>query len=257
MIAAASLSLLVCFFVGCSSKQTTYDGGTGHQIGIYDGPDVFAPSLRACFTMVQSIEGTPAETLHVDRIHSGRLSDFDLLIFPNGDPRTFSTIFGPVGRSTLREWVASGGNVIGFGGGATILASDTIDWPGVGVVAATAIWPVDALVPRNNYDLVGLQRYSAPAALPIPPNIESLYYAGPEFHPLNDPTLTVLYTYVRTGSVAAICGDYGLGRYFVAGFLPEFEEGTLRDSTNFADGLTDPESEWDIISSAIQWCRQR
>ncbi len=250
------LGVTLCF-AGCSlGGKSKPVNRPKVDVGIFTGEGSFTPSVKACFAAVKTLNFT-VDTLTEADLASGNFDRFGTLIIPAGDDHAYSSYLGPVGRGFIKQWVATGGGYIGFGGGGTLAMSDSIDWPGIGLIPGVAIWPVSQIVPWPYFNLTSLHIGTTPGPVRGLNSYMSLYYGGPEFYPTNAQDLYVPYLYDVTGGVAAVTARSGMGHVFVTGFQPEFEEGSMRDSTNFADNLTDPESEWDLIGEAIRYCIQR
>ena len=60
-------------------------------------------------------------------------------------------------------------------------------------------------------------------------------------------------TYTDTGFAGMIAFEYGNGTVFLSSPHPEYEEGSMRDGTDFWDSIPDPDSEWDLMLKVCQW----
>lgn len=250
ILAGLSLHLVM----GCVEDRTTPKGaGPPADVGVYGGDGTLDASVRASFAAVADA-GFSSDTLTLADIVAGGLDRFRVVLIPGGDAHTYSTDFGPVGRSQLRQWVSSGGGYIGFGGGGAVAASDSGNWPGIGLVSGSALWPLSQIAPYPHLAMteVVAPEHRGPVARRI--RYQTLYYGGPEFRPTDPSRIFADYNYQLTGTPAALTAEYGFGRIWVAGFQPEIEEGSPRDSTDFGDDFQDPDSEWELIKAALEHC---
>lgn len=228
---------------------------TGRKIGVYSGVGADSASVRASIEALRW-GGFEWDTLTEADLVGGGINRCRAILVPGGDQRRYSDYFGPVGRQNIRQFVAAGGGYIGLGAGGGLAASDSIDWPGVGLIYAATLFPVNQIVPWPGYGLTPIVHSGDSETLTWGDRLNSLYFGGPEFFPLGASRDRVVYRYGVNGGVAAIRTEYGLGHVFAAGFQPEFEEGSMRDSVAFADNLYDPESDWDLIKAAARYCLQ-
>ncbi len=192
--------------------------------------------------------------MSLEEITGANLGRFACLLFPAGDAHYYSELSGPVGRGNIRSYVASGGGFIGFGAGGAFAATDSGNWPGVGLIPGTTRYPSASIVPNPYYGMIEIEKGPSPGLVARGSRYQSMYRGGPEFFPTNERAVTVDYHYFEVGSAAAIGGEFGIGRFWVAGFQPEFEEGSARDGTNYGDDLSDIESEWELIDAALNTC---
>lgn len=244
-------SLILTFSSGCDKVQPV-NSGEGIVAGIYTGPGVWDPSVRAMFAALRSF-GLPVDSVSASMIVHGDLSRFIMVVFPGGDPHRYSEDLGPIGRGEMRLFVARGGGFLGVGGGAAVADSDSGDWPGLKLFAGDADWPIDVIRPHPEYTLTHVDLFDPqhPIAHAVRDRYYTLYRWGPEF---GFHAADVIFAYEITGSPAAVAFEYGTGRVFLAGFHPEIEENSDRDSTDFGSELDDPESEWELLQSAVQYC---
>ncbi len=78
---------------------------------------------------------------------------------------------------------------------------------------------------------------------------------GPVLIPDKTDSVTILGRYEKGKKEPAILAfDYGLGRVFIIGTHPEFEEDSDRDGTDFADKFDDKGSDWGLMKKAVLWC---
>lgn len=246
------LSLLT-LLASCKDDPSSKFAGPIVEAGIYAGAGAFGESVKACFAVVNAA-GFTSDTLREADLTETGLDRFGLIIFPGGDAHRYSDELGPVGRGYIRSYVSNGGGYIGLGAGGAFAVSDSGLWPGIGLIPATTRYPSDRIAPNPYYALVEIEAGPNPGPVARKERYKVLYNGGPEFFPENAIGVTVDYLYNRTGSAAVVGGEYGYGRIWVTGVQPEFEEGLLRDGTNYGDDLPDDDSEWELIEAAFDHC---
>jgi len=253
-LASPFLLILLIVGIGCGPDPSREDEPS-IDVGVYIGEGVFAPSVRASIEAIRA--NYSFDTLTAEDLVNGGIYRFRAVLMPGGDQHIYSDYFGPVARSIIREYVRVGGGYIGFGAGGGLAASDSIDWPGIGLIAAVTAYPLHQIAPPPFYVLTDVVRGDYPGPIEGALFYRTLYYSGPQFIPFRSENLWISYRYQVTGGVAAITAVFGAGHVFAAGFQPEFEEGSSRDSVDFADDLLDPESEWSLIREAVRYCLAR
>ncbi len=239
--------------VACDDSAKPAKPETLFDVGIYTGDGAFSQSVKACFAVVR-FAGFTCDTLRLEEIADSKLQRFAVILFPGGDAHLYSDLVGPVGRGYIRSYVADGGGYIGFGAGGAFAASDSGNWPGIGIISGTTRYPSERVFPNPHYGMIEIERTPSPGIVARGLRYQTLYRGGPEFFPANSSAFTVDYQYYGLGSAAVISGEYGYGHFWVSGFQPEFEEGNPRDGTTFGDDLADVDSEWELIQAALDNC---
>jgi glutamine amidotransferase-like uncharacterized protein len=127
------------------------------------------------------------------------------------------------------------------------------------IFRGTANGPNNAIAPYPNYGMctVRIADTSHPITHGSPDSLSILYYWGPELQPANDTGVTILATYAVSGKPAMVAFASGAGRVFLIGTHPEIEENGDRDGVDFGNELVDPESDWDMLKAAVEWCRRK
>jgi len=254
----STIAALALLLGGCLDSPdhvtATYD------VGIWAGTGSSPTSVRATFEAVRA-SGFIYDTLTAAELIGGTgdvsIYRYKMIIFPDGDQRAYSEYLGGAGRAIIRDYVAGGGGFIGFGAGGGLAGADSLTWPGIGIIPATTDYPISQIATPPVHTLTDVFRTEDAGDVLGSNAYRSLYTGGPQFFPFTNYRLWVSYRYHVTGGAAAITALYRNGRVFVTGFQPEYEEGSMRDSTNFADELPDPESEWELIRLAIAFCVER
>lgn len=163
---------------------------------------------------------------------------------------------GLSGNARIRAFVGDGGAFIGLGGGSAIADSGEGIWEGIRLFNGWAQYPLEAIAVPPGYAITNIELVGTlhPIGLECASHYQTLYHGGPQFSFSRDEPINVIFNYVATGRPAAIACAYRSGRIFLAGFQPEIEENSDRDSTDFGADLLDTDSEWEIIQRAVRYC---
>ncbi len=246
--------LLGIILLGCmedegSKKYTTID------VGVYIGSGVWDASVKATLSALRA-QNFSIDTIDIAKIMQDKFYHCRVLLIPGGDPQVYSEALGTVGRDRIRRYVSNGYGFIGFGGGAALAGTDTGAFLGLGLLNTAARWPVSIIAPYPQWVMTSiiLREPQHPVGLGFYPRFTALYRWGPDFPSPDASRTTILCEYVVSGTPAAVVSEYGAGSVVLFGFQPEFEEGSPRDSCEFGDDLSDPESEWQLIENAVKYC---
>jgi len=249
---------MICLFtvgslLGCRESQGPAPGEQGN-IAIYSGAGVFPLSVTALISCLR-FYGFETDTLGLTGLLGDGLDSFAVLVVPAGDPLEFSNELGPVGRSAIKQFVNAGGGYIGLGGGGAIASNDGVS----PLYEGTSHWPINNIAPYPEIAITGIEVTftNHPVTRTGQSHYWTMYRWGPEFFPASDANVDTLYLFETTGTPAAIAFEYGQGRVFLTGFQPEFEESDSRDSTDYGVNLGDPDSEWELLQRAADWCLWR
>lgn len=223
---------------------------------VYVGYGVLPESAQAVKSFLGYI-GMQYDTLGTAALLSGGLSRYNLLIIPGGDARDIAADLGPIGTSAVAGYVGSGGGYLGLGAGAAVAAGDWGAWRGIPLLDGEAPWPVERIAPYGQVVITPVVRQEVELTAGLRNAYNSLYRWGPEFILPETPTAQTAFRYEVTGTAAMVFFEKGQGRVCLFGFQPEFEEGSPRDGTSFGDEFNDPETEWDILEMAVQYCLNR
>jgi glutamine amidotransferase-like uncharacterized protein len=244
--------IVTALLVGCSGDAN--DKPFIADVVVYNGPGSWDASVTASIEAVRSA-GYSVDTIDASGILKDNLRSYNTVIFPGGDPRDILGSLSSVGRMNVRSFVSSGGGLIGFGGGAAIADSSSGIYPGFGLFTGEADYPVYLINTPPSYTLttITLNDDTNPVGRNGQSTYQTLYSDGPQFR-FTDIFVSVVYNYNTTGTAAGIAFTFSRGRVFLAGFQPEFEENSPRDSTDFGHDLYDSDTEWDIIDRAVKYC---
>ncbi len=239
---------------GCEESTSPYPPLVA-DVAVYTDVGSWDVSVMACISALDS-SGFTVDTIGIDGILSDRLNEYRALLFPGGNPRDITSGMGPVGRSRIRSFVASGGGFIGLGGGSALADSSSGIWPGIGLFDGQADWPIDVIAVPPEYAItdIALVNPAHPIAADGLTHYQTLYHGGPQFLFPDTAAISTIYNYMATGTPAAVAFEYRAGRVFLAGFQPEIEENDDRDGVNFGEELIDRDSEWGMIEKAVRYC---
>ncbi len=254
------LTVIVIFITlisGCDLLEP--DNGVERQgIAIYAGPGCWDESVTA-LTAALKYNGYSVDTIGLGYLLHNGLDQYQAVILPGGDVLEMAQTLGPIGREKIKGFVSSGGGYVGCSAG-SILAGLDIDEldVGLGLFNGETRWPVREIAPYPNYTLTGIRLVNLTHYIGNGDNGQVSYYStlyrwGPEFIPHEEYPYEIIYNYELTNSPACIAVTYGFGRVILFGFHPEFEEGSNNDNSLFGDELADNDSEWGILSRAVNF----
>ena len=189
---------------------------------------------------------------------------YKVVYFPGGYAYDYKRKLTARGEQHIRDFVNNGGAYIGICAGA-FFAADRVDWEGgsypytLGLFKGTARGALDVITPWPGWAMTSItMRPDHPITAGRRSSYTTLYYGGPSFHPASGTLIDTLATWdADAGSPAIITLTYGSGRVLLIGPHPEIEENDTRDGTAFASDLTDPESEWGMLWTSMDWLLQR
>ncbi|RKY74481.1 hypothetical protein DRQ00_11760 [candidate division KSB1 bacterium] len=104
------------------------------------------------------------------------------------------------------------------------------------------------LYPEYGMCKLNVVDFSHPITQSEPDSAWMLYYWRPELIPNKDTSVAILGRYDKGNKDPAIVAlEYGLGRVFIIGTHPEFQEDSDRDGVDFADEFDDRGSDWKLM----------
>lgn len=256
------LSILSC--PHCDSESGTRsplvpDGTVAVALYVDNGAD--DECIQATTNMFHWM-GYAVLPVHARQINAYGLAEFDLLCIPGGNMYLYAQDLSPRGKTHIREFVSGGGGYVGICGGA-YFAGERVIWLGaqlpmtpLGLYRGTAEGPDNGIFPFPAFGMcrVDIADTTHPIARSEPDSSWILYYWGPTLMPAPEESVTVLARYHAGNRPAILAFDYGLGRVFLVGPHPEFEEDSDRDGVDFPDHLDDRGSDWDLMKKAAAWC---
>jgi len=200
-------------------------------------------------------------------INNNEFDGFLALYVPGGDMYQYSLEISAKGRENIQSFVETGGGYVGVCEGA-FFASESYRWSNpkhrcmkstLGLLAGTAVGPIDAFSRYPNYTMVKISiANNAHVIVNSEPEFHwMLYDGGPAFAPRPATNAVILANYDESNDSAIVAFERGLGRVFLIGAHPEFEEGSDRDGVTFENELEDNGSDWDLMRKAVLWCMKR
>jgi glutamine amidotransferase-like uncharacterized protein len=257
-LSVASVFLLAISIASCQCSSTEEKSAT---VALYSDHGVWDSSLIAATNMFEWMGYTVA-VVDAEYINDVGLDNFRVLCVPGGDMYQYSQDISAVGKEHIRDFVKNGGGYIGICGGA-YFASERVIWQGqeipvefLGLFSGTAQGAIDEIAPYPDYAMcqVNIVEHSHPITEELGDSVCILYYWGPMLLPDQDAGVDILGRYQAVDEPCMVAFEYGAGRVFLIGTHPEIEEDSDRDGAEEMDELVDPDSEWDMMKNATQWC---
>jgi glutamine amidotransferase-like uncharacterized protein len=199
--------------------------------------------------------------VNTDEINTMNLSKYRILCMPGGDMYVYSQDISSQGKENIKNFITKGGGYIGICGGA-YFACQQVVWQGsrlpmtpLGLLLGTAEGPVNEVTPRSNYKMceVNIVCSTHPITLSEPDALWMLYHSGPALTLEGKQNVSILGKYCQTNKTMMLAFEYGLGRVFLIGTHPEFEEDNDRDGVTYYDELDDQGSDWNLMRKAAFW----
>jgi glutamine amidotransferase-like uncharacterized protein len=198
-------------------------------------------------------------------IVDGVLEEYDLVAVPGGWAYDYYLDLGAAGINQIRSFVENGGAYFGVCAGAFFACEETVwtedgetesinyglsllNGSGIGPIVGIADWP--GFVITEITVNVSLEEYGLSGELD---SLSVMYYGGPYFAMDGSQTVTVLARYEYNDEPAMVAFEYGLGRVFLSGPHPDWEEDSFRDGATWDNTLDDPDSEWDLMLKISLW----
>ncbi|TFH10400.1 MAG: hypothetical protein E4H14_02590 [Candidatus Thorarchaeota archaeon] len=245
---AIAASAIVIVILGSSFlyvSMTPTGPLVGVSVAVYDDRGTTATSQTALEAMFRWM-GASVTVIGGDDVANGALDNYDIFVAPGGcwcDERC--EILDDY--DIIREFILNGGSFFGVDSGASYAVSYRLGLFD-GVYNSDCNGTGDKLITMNvNHgstgpDLSGeLESYNM------------FYESSGYFYSDNMTGIIPICTYTDTGYFGMIAFEYGNGTVFLSGPHPEYEEGSMRDNTDFWDTDPDPDSEWNFMLKVTQW----
>jgi glutamine amidotransferase-like uncharacterized protein len=189
---------------------------------------------------------------------------FAAIYFPGGYSGDYSSAITAVGARHIKDLVNDGGGYIGICAGA-YYAAKTIAWEGstfageLDLFDGTATGSLTSIKPWPGYGMTTISlNPNNPIARGQRSSMTTMYFGGPSFRVNAGASMDTIATWDQANNLPAIITTrYGAGRVLLIGPHPEIEENDARDGSLFGSELRDPESEWGLLWSAMDWLLNR
>ena len=218
---------------------------TGVRVAVYDDHGTTAASQFALEAMFRWM-GADVTVIGGDDVAGGALDSYEIFVAPGGcwcDERC--EILDDF--EIVRQFVLNGGSYFGIDGGASYATSYRLGLFN-GVLSADCNGSGDYLLEMNvNRDSTGPDLSDEPESYVL------FYEASGYFLADNMTGIIPICTYTDSGYAGMIAFKYGNGTVFLSSPHPEYEEGSLRDGTDFWDSDPDPDSEWSLMLKITDW----
>jgi glutamine amidotransferase-like uncharacterized protein len=253
------ISQICLLFQGCLSDSI--DPDEIKDVALYSDLGADEDCLKATENMFLWM-GLTVELVKASDIKNNCLDHFKIVCFPGGDMYQYSQNLSLQGIENIRDFINDGGGYIGICGGA-YFTGHTVFWQGtqlpatfLGIFPGATRGPVDDIAPYPNCTMcrVNIVDSTHPIILTEPGFEWIMYCYGPVFIPDQDVDIDILGRYEIGNQPAMIAFEYGIGRVFIIGTHPEFEEDSDRDGIDFSDLYDDRGSDWDLMKNATLWC---
>lgn len=96
---------------------------SGHKIAIYSGSGVGGQTLQTWCMLFEKYNIGTLEILYSHQFTLNRLRNYDLIILPGGSGKSICHGLGDIGKENIREYVKSGGNLLGVCAGAFAISA--------------------------------------------------------------------------------------------------------------------------------------
>jgi glutamine amidotransferase-like uncharacterized protein len=246
-------AVAVCsVFCGAENKVT---------VALYSGKGCWDDSVVASEKMFEWM-GCDVSLIDAGYVNDKSLDDFGIICFPGGDMYRYADDITSKGKGKLRDFVNAGGGYIGICAGA-YFAAEKIIWAGkdiptepLGIFPGKAVGIIDEIAPFPKYAMcrVNVVDFEHPITARDIYSLWVLYYWGPRLIPKPGTDVDVLGVYAVGGDPAMVAFEYGAGRVFLIGPVPDIEEDGDRDGTDFAEEFDDLGSDWELMRKAALWC---
>ncbi|MBN2229357.1 MAG: hypothetical protein JW779_07155 [Candidatus Thorarchaeota archaeon] len=217
----------------------------GVRVAVYDDHGTTAASQFALESMFRWM-GAEVTVINGTDVENGALDFYDIFVAPGGcwcDERC--EILDDF--EIVREFVLNGGSYFGVDGGASYATSYRLGLFD-GVLSADCNGSGDWLLEMNvNRDSTGPDLSDEPESYIL------FYEASGYFLADNMTGIIPICTYTDTGYAGMIAFEYCEGTVFLSSPHPEYEEGSMRDGTDFWDTDPDPDSEWNLMLKVVLW----
>ena len=256
------ISLFILLFIPtCQSWETE---SSIPQIALYSetGADE-----RCILTTTRMFEwmGYDVTLIDADSVNNTILEKYNIICFPGGDMYQYSQNISAEGLEKIRNFIRAGGGYIGICGGA-YFTGEKIFWQGnqlpmnsLAIFPGITRGPIDEIAPFPHCKMckTNIVNTSHPITQTEPDTTWICYCYGPMFLPNEGAAIDILGRYDIGDQPSMAIFEYGMGRVFIIGTHPEFEEDSERDGFPAVEEINDYGSDWDLMKKATQWCLRK
>ena len=228
----------------CGSKIPDLTGDDIVTIGIFADEGASSVCYVAAERMFQWM-GFETEPIYAVTINEGDISNIDVFYFPGGSSGAYDSLVNADGKQRLRDAITAGRGYIGTCAGAAF-AARYLD-----------ICPVIVNSPVPGLEIEMSQVYLIkphPITDDLPACFWIMYVHSPYFEPDSGAVIDTIGCYNISGLPALVACEYGMGRVFLTGPHPEWEENSDRDGVSSYDNFDDVESDWPLMKNGTRWC---
>ncbi len=243
---------------GCQIQQT---GNNIPQIALYSDNGADEGCILATTKMFEWM-GYEVTLVKADSINNSNLNRFNIICFPGGDMYQYALDISSEGMEKIRNFIHNGGGYIGICGGA-YFTGEKVFWQGnqllmnsLAIFPGITRGPIDEIAPFPHCKMckTNIVNNSHPITQTEPDTTWICYCYGPMFLPNESAEIEILGRYDIGGQPSIAAFEYGIGRVFIIGTHPEFEEDSERDGSPAVEKINDYGSDWDLMKKAAQWC---
>jgi glutamine amidotransferase-like uncharacterized protein len=256
------ISLFVVLLItACQFQQA---GNSIPQIALYSETGADERCIIATSRMFEWMD-YGVTLVNADSINNISLKKFNIICFPGGDMYQYSQNISADGFEKIRNFIRAGGGYIGICGGA-YFTGEKIFWQGnqlpmnsLAIFPGITRGPIDEIAPFPHCKMckTNIVNTSHPITRTEPDTTWICYCYGPMFLPGEGAEIDILGRYDIGDQPSMAAFEYGMGRVFIIGTHPEFEEDSERDGFPAVEKMNDYSSDWDLMKKATQWCLKK
>jgi glutamine amidotransferase-like uncharacterized protein len=256
------ISLFILLFIpACQFQQT---GNSIPKIALYSEKGADKRCVLSTTKMFEWM-GYDVTLIDADSVNNTILEKYNIICFPGGDMYQYSQNISTEGLEKIRNFIRTGGGYIGICGGA-YFTGEKIFWQGnqlpmnsLAIFPGITRGPIDEIAPFPNCKMckINIVNTSHPITQPESDTTWICYCYGPMFLPNEGAEIEILGRYEISDQPSIAAFEYGMGRVFIIGTHPEFEEDSERDGSPAVEKINDYGSDWDLMKKAAQWCLKK
>jgi len=263
------VSISIIFVSGCINQEIEKDTSQsppdkGDVIALYSDEGADDGCIQATRIMFEWM-GYTVILVEADCINNEGLDNFSILCIPGGDMYQYSQDISSEGKENIRNFIREGGSYIGVCGGAyftgerVIWQGDQIPMTPLAIFPGTTQGPINEIAPYPHCTMceVNIVDHTHSITQSEQNCVWIAYCYGPTFLPNEDADIEILGEYEIVNQPAIVAFEYGLGRVFIIGTHPEFEEDSDRDGFPPSDKWDDQGSDWELMKKAVLWCLEK